>query len=75
MFINVKKERYDENIIPHGCNAVVLGEMNSLGYVFDFKNVMELWNSPKIVAIRERILSGHAPDAQCKFCPQGHYLK
>ncbi len=71
----IDKKRYCENLVPHGCNAVVLGEMNSLGYIDDYSNVMEWWNSPKLVQIREKILSGKAPDKYCNLCPFGHYLK
>lgn len=71
----INPARLDENIIPHGCNAVVLGGLNSLGYMFDFKDVMEMWNSPQLVRIREKILTGLAPDPFCAFCPCGSGLK
>lgn len=59
-----------DNLVPHGCNAVVLGDMASLGYVFDFPDVLSLWNSPALVRIRRSLLAGIAPDAHCRHCPQ-----
>ena len=67
----IDKHRYCENLIPHGCNAVVLGDLNSLGYIDDFSSVMEWWNSPKLIGIREMILAGKAPDKHCNLCPYG----
>lgn len=62
------QERYHENLIPHACRAVVLGELNSLGYIFDFKTIMDFWNSKRMVSIREGILSGNYPDKECQYC-------
>ena len=63
-----------ENLVPHACNAVVLGSMNSLGYLDDYPTVMDFWNNPKLVAIRESILAGKAPDRYCNTCPSGTML-
>jgi len=65
------ENRYDENLIPHACNAVVLGNMNSLGYVSDYATVMDLWNNKTIVGIRRRILAGEYPDKYCATCSCG----
>lgn len=71
----VDAARYDENLVPHACNAVVLGDMNSLGYVSDYPDVMALWNNPTLVALRIKILAGEAPDKFCWSCPCGVALK
>jgi len=63
-----QKERYHENLIPHACRAVVLGELSSLGYLFDFETIMDFWNSERMVSIREGILSGKYPDKECQYC-------
>ncbi|HIX40115.1 MAG TPA: radical SAM protein [Candidatus Desulfovibrio intestinigallinarum] len=59
----------NDNIVPHACNAVVLGDMASLGYVFDAPNLMELWNNTHFRNVRRKILAGSAPDAHCAECP------
>ncbi len=61
-------ERYHENLIPHACRAVVNGELNSLGYIFDYENVMDFWNNEKIVSIRESLLKGIYPSGECRYC-------
>ena len=58
-----------DNMIPHGCNAVVLGEMSSVGYLFDYPNLAAAWNNPTLISIRNSILKGIAPDLACKNCP------
>lgn len=62
------KERYGENMIPCACAAVVLGELNSLGYLFDYDNIMDAWNNEKIVQIRKNLMRGIYPDENCKKC-------
>lgn len=62
------KERYGENMIPSACAAVVLGELNSLGYLFDYDNIMDAWNNEKLVQIRKNLLKGIYPDEKCKKC-------
>ena len=63
-----KKERFIENMIPHACAAVVRGELSSLGYLFDYDSIMDAWNNPKLVEIRENMIHGIYPDEWCKKC-------
>ncbi|MCD7726286.1 MAG: radical SAM protein [Clostridiales bacterium] len=63
-----QKERYVENMIPHACAAVVRGELNSLGYLFDYENIMDAWNNPKLVKIREDMINGTYPSEWCRNC-------
>lgn len=63
-----QKERYGENMIPMACAAVVNGKLNSLGYLFDYDNIMDAWNSPKLVEIRKNLLNGIYPSKYCKYC-------
>lgn len=63
-----KKERYGENMIPHACSAVVRGELNSIGYLFDYSTIMEAWNNEKLVKIRENIMQGNYPSDWCRRC-------
>lgn len=60
--------RYDENLISHACAAVVLGDINTLGYASDYASVMDFWNNEKLVGYREKILAGKYPDPQCWGC-------
>ena len=60
--------RYHENVIVGGCNAVVKGELRSLGYIFDYKNIMDLWNNNQFVKVRKNLLSGIYPDKECINC-------
>ncbi len=62
------KMRYGENMIPHACSAVIRGELNSLGYLFDYGTMMEAWNNDIIVKIRENIMKGIYPSEWCKKC-------
>ncbi len=64
--------RYQENIIPHACRAVVLGELNSLGYLGDYEDLMDAWNNEKIVKIRQNIIDGIYPDDECRYCVYSH---
>lgn len=59
-----------DNVIPHGCSAVTLGDMASFGNLLDYKNVMELWNNNKFIAVRQKLLEGKFPDKECGKC---HY--
>lgn len=63
-----KQERYGENMVPVACAAVVNGDLNSLGYLFDYDNIMDAWNSPKLVEIRTNLLKGIYPSEYCKNC-------
>jgi len=64
----IEKTRYEENIIVGACNAVVLGNLKSLGYVFDYDNIMQLWNNDHFVRIRQDLLNGVYPDKACRSC-------
>lgn len=55
-------------MIPMACAAVVNGKLNSLGYLFDYDNIMDAWNSPKLVEIRKNLLNGIYPSKYCKYC-------
>ncbi len=65
---NCDKDRYIENMIPHACAAVVRGELGSMGYLFDYTNIMDAWNNPKLVEIREKMIHGIYPDKWCEEC-------
>lgn len=74
------KERYGENMVPCACAAVVKGELNSLGYLFDYDNIMDAWNNEKLVEIRKNLIHGIYPDENCKKCylyhkKDGYYKK
>lgn len=58
-----------DNLVPHGCNAVVLGNMASLGYLGNYPDIFSLWNNPKLVEIRSNLLAGIYPDEHCAGCP------
>ena len=64
----IDKDRYAENIIPGGCNAVVNGGLNTLGYFFDYDNILDLWNNEYFVRHRANLLKGVYPDEECKAC-------
>ncbi|HUT22275.1 MAG TPA: radical SAM protein [Candidatus Bipolaricaulota bacterium] len=61
-------KRYGENVIIGGCNAVVLGDLSSLGYMFDYDNIMDLWNNERFVKIRKDLMNGIYPDKECANC-------
>jgi hypothetical protein len=70
--------RYHENLVPHACRAVVMGRLSSLGYIFDYDDLMDFWNSETMVSIRRGIIDGRYPDDECRFCycygnPDGYY--
>lgn len=60
--------RYGENMVPIACAAVVKGDLNSLGYLFDYNNIMDAWNNEKLVEIRQNLLNGRYPSEYCKEC-------
>lgn len=66
------KERYVENMIPMACAAVVRGELNSLGYLFDYDNIMDAWNNETLVRLRQDLLDGKYPSDFCKNCYKYH---
>lgn len=63
-----QRDRRHENLIPHACRAVVIGELASLGYIFDYDDIMDFWNSPQLVDIRRNLIEGVYPDAECRHC-------
>lgn len=67
-----EKERYVENMIPHACAAVIRGELSSMGYLFDYDNIMDAWNNTTLVEIRKNILQGKYPSEWCKKCFMYH---
>jgi len=64
----IDESRYAENVIVGGCNAVVIGNLKSLGYIFDYENIMDLWNNEHFVRIRKNLLKGIYPDEACSTC-------
>lgn len=66
------RERFAENMIPHACSAVVRGELNSIGYLFDYHTMIEAWNNKKLVQIRENMIKGIFPSDWCKRCYHYH---
>ncbi|MDL2272772.1 radical SAM protein [Desulfovibrio sp. OttesenSCG-928-I05] len=68
----IDETRGHENLVPHACRAVVLGSLNSLGYLFDYPDVMSFWNSEKLVSIRQGILDGKYPSDECQHCYMHH---
>jgi MoaA/NifB/PqqE/SkfB family radical SAM enzyme len=66
------REHIDENVIPGACNAVVRGNLTTLGNLFDYDSIMELWNNHFFVEYREKILRGEYVDPWCKNCSNGY---
>lgn len=67
-----EKNRYGENMIPHACSAVVRGELNSVGYLFDYNTIMEAWNNEKLVQLRKNMIHGKYPSNWCRKCVYYH---
>lgn len=65
-------ERRWENMIPHACTAVIRGEMNSIGYLFDYPTIMDAWNNENIVKIRRSLMDGKYPSEWCRYCKHCH---
>lgn len=63
--------RYHENVIIGGCNAVVRGKLSTLGYIFDYKDIMSLWNNKYFTFYRKELLKGRYPDTECMNCQNG----
>lgn len=61
-------KRIKENTVPHACRAVVSGDLSSLGYLFDFDDIMAFWNNPRLVNIRQNLLENQYPDQECRHC-------
>jgi len=66
--MGVDRKRYAENVIVGACNAVVIGNLKTLGYIFDYDNIMDLWNNEYFVRIRGNLLKGIYPDEACTTC-------
>lgn len=64
----IEKDRYAENMIPCACAAVVKGQLNSLGYIFDYKSIEDAFNNSKLINIRKNLKKGIYPDENCRFC-------
>jgi hypothetical protein len=56
------KEKWIGNAITNYCNAFVNGGLETLGNIYDYKNVMEFWNNEKIVNIRKGLINGSLSD-------------
>ena len=64
----VDEHRFGHNVVIGGCNAVVIGKLKSLGYISDYRNIMDLWNNERFVKIRRDLLRGVYPDELCRTC-------
>jgi MoaA/NifB/PqqE/SkfB family radical SAM enzyme len=64
----LQKEKWIGNAIPGYCNAVVNGKLDSIGNIFDYNDVMEFWNNPILVKIRQDLINGKYPEKACASC-------
>jgi len=62
------KERWRGNTILQQCPATVIGDIFSVGNLFDFDNFMDFWNNDALVGIRKKIIAGEMPDEACRLC-------
>lgn len=65
---NLPKEKWIGNVVPSQCNAVVLGDLYSLGNLFEHKNLMDFWNNKKLLEIRRNLINRKYPDKMCITC-------
>ena len=65
------KDRWIGNAIPQQCNAVVCGELYSVGNILEHENFMDFWNNEKLLKIRKQIIQGNLPDKACLQCYTG----
>ncbi|GAH80950.1 unnamed protein product, partial [marine sediment metagenome] len=65
---NLPKEKWIGNVVPSQCNAVVLGDLYSLGNIFEHKNLMDFWNNKKLLEIRRNLIKRKYPDRMCSTC-------
>ncbi len=65
---NLPKEEWIGNVIPSQCNAVVLGNLISLGNIFRYSSLMDFWNNKTLLKIRKDLLNGQYPDKMCYTC-------
>jgi hypothetical protein len=64
----IDAKKYQENVIIGGCRAVVNGNLNTLGYIFDYNNIMDLWNNEHFALYRSNLIKGIYPDKECAKC-------
>lgn len=57
------------NAFPRACVANARGGLASLGDLFDYPTLMDLWNNDKLRAIRRDLMNGVYPDDMCTGCP------
>lgn len=72
------KDRWLGNAIPQQCNAVVSGEIYSIGNLLDYDNFSDFWNNEILLGIRKKVMSGELPDKACRSCyigAQGKFRK
>lgn len=67
------KIKWIGNAIPQQCNAVVCGELYSVGNILDYDNFMTFWNNKRLLTIRKQIIEGKIPDEACLNCYTGCY--
>jgi len=65
---DIPKEKWIGNVIQGDCNAVVKGKMRSLGNIFDYDNLFDLWNNEILVKIRRDLIHNKYPDKECQNC-------
>lgn len=65
---DIPKEKWIGNMIPGDCNAVVKGKIRSLGNIFDYDNLFDLWNNEVLVKIRRDLIHNKYPDKECQNC-------
>ena len=65
---SLPKDKWLGNAIPGYCNAVVNGDLITIGNIFEYDNVMDFWNNPQLISIRENLLNEIYPDAYCRHC-------
>ncbi len=70
---SLPKERQLGNAIPSYCNAVVNGNLHTIGNILDYDKVMDFWNNPHLVTIRQNLINGQYPSPACVHCQ--NYIK
>ena len=65
---NIAEDKWIGNTFPSQCNATVIGKLNTLGNLMDFKDFMEFWNNKKLIRIRRKLINGKFPDEMCQYC-------
>jgi MoaA/NifB/PqqE/SkfB family radical SAM enzyme len=67
----IPENKWKGNVMPGGCLAETIGELYSIGNVFD-TDFWDIWNSEKMIQARKDSLKGNLPDKYCSICP-AHY--